>query len=53
MGIHPRVEIDNLENIERYLDLGVRDFSLSTDLVILYRWLMKNGKSLRKVLSKI
>jgi len=53
IGIHPRVEIDNLENIERYLDLGVRDFSLSTDMVILYQWLKKNGESLRKILSKI
>jgi len=30
----------------------VRDFSLSTDMVILYQWLKENGKSLRKILSK-
>jgi len=51
MGVHPRVEINNLENIEKYLDLGVRDFSLSSDMVILYRWLKENGGSLRKILS--
>lgn len=51
MGIHPRVEISNLENIEKYLDLGVRDFSLSTDMVILYQWLKEKGESLRRILS--
>jgi len=51
-GINPRAEIDNLEDIQRYIDLGVRDFSLSTDMVILYEWLKENGKSLRKMLSK-
>ncbi len=51
MGIHPRVEMNNLDNIEKYLDLGVRDFSLSTDMVILYQWLKENGVSLRRILS--
>lgn len=52
MGIHPRVEINNLENIEKYIELGVCDFSLSTDMVILYQWLKKNGESLRKKLRQ-
>ena len=50
MGIHPRVEMSNLENIEEYLDLGVRDFSLSTDMTILYQWFKERGESLRKIL---
>jgi len=53
MGIRPRVEINGLENIEEYIELGVRDFSLSTDLVILYQWLKKNGEDLKKMLSKL
>ncbi len=53
MGIHPRVEIDNLKDIEKYIELGVRDFSLSTDLVILYRWLKENGENLKKYYLKI
>ena len=53
MGIRPRVEINDLENVEEYIELGVRDFSLSTDLVILYQWLKKNGEDLKKMLSKL
>lgn len=53
MGIHPRAAINNLDNVEMYIDLGVRDFNLPTDLTILYQWLKKNGESLRKILSKI
>jgi len=53
MGIRPRAEVKNLENIQRYIDLGVRDFSISTDVVILYQWLKENGENLRKMLSGI
>jgi len=53
VGVRPRAEVRNLENIQRYIDLGVRDFSISTDVVILYQWLKENGENLRKMLSKI
>ena len=53
MGIHPRAAINNLENVERYIDLGVRDFNLPTEATIIYEWLKKNGESLRKILSRI
>ena len=51
MGIHARVEMNNLDNIEKYLDLGVRDFSLSTDMTVLYQWFKEKGESLRRILS--
>lgn len=56
MGIRPRLELSrihmSIEEIKKYVDLGVRDFSLPTDVVILYEWLKRNGESLKKMLSK-
>jgi 2-keto-3-deoxy-L-rhamnonate aldolase RhmA len=55
-GIRPRVELTGKESqkqIQEYIDLGVRDFSLPSDVVILYEWLKENAGNLRKILSKI
>lgn len=49
---HPRAEIDSVEAARRYMDLGVRDFSIGTDVVILFNWLKEKGEDLRKVLSE-
>jgi 2-keto-3-deoxy-L-rhamnonate aldolase RhmA len=57
MGVRPRVEMggiyDSKEDIQRFIDLGVRDFSLPSDVVILYQWLKEKGESLRKMVSHI
>ncbi len=52
MDVAPRAEIRNPEQAKRYLELGVRDFSLNTDVGILYNWWKKNGSELKKILSK-
>jgi 2-keto-3-deoxy-L-rhamnonate aldolase RhmA len=55
-GIRPRVELTGKEDqrqIGEYIDLGVRDFSLPSDVVIVYEWLKENAGTLRKTLSKI
>jgi 4-hydroxy-2-oxoheptanedioate aldolase len=46
-GVRPRAEIGKPEDARYYLDLGVKDFSLGTDLFILFQWLKDNGKALR------
>jgi len=51
MGIPPRAEIDSADQAKYYLDLGVRHFSLSTEISILYKWWKGNGEQLRKALS--
>ncbi len=51
MGVHPRAEIKSVDQARYYLDLGVRHFSLSTDIVILFNWWKENGDKLRKVVS--
>jgi 2-keto-3-deoxy-L-rhamnonate aldolase RhmA len=52
MGVPPRAEIDSVDQAKYYLDLGVRHFSIGTDLSILYEWLKQNGESLRKAISE-
>jgi 2-keto-3-deoxy-L-rhamnonate aldolase RhmA len=52
MSVPPRAEIGSVDQAKHYLDLGVRHFSLSTDLSILYGWLKQNGGNLRKVISE-
>lgn len=53
-GIRPRVEISTIdykiEDLQKYIDLGVRDFQLPSDGSIVYQWLKKHGESIRKLL---
>ena len=51
MGVQPRAEINNVDQAKYYLDLGVRHFSLSTDITILFNWWKENGDKLRKVIT--
>jgi 4-hydroxy-2-oxoheptanedioate aldolase len=51
-GVAPRAEISNLHEAQEYIDLGVRHFSIGTDLTILSRWWRENGAGLRRVLSR-
>ena len=51
-GKRPRVELRNLDNVQQYLDLGVKDFSIGTDITILYEWWKEKGDGLKKILSK-
>jgi 2-keto-3-deoxy-L-rhamnonate aldolase RhmA len=52
MDVAPRAEIGKPEDAKRYLDLGVRNFSLGTDVVILNVYWKNNGAELKKLLSK-
>ena len=53
LDVAQRAEIRNLEEVRKYLDLGVRNFSLNTDVTILFDWLKINGKKMRETISKI
>lgn len=53
MDVAPRAEIKSPEEAKRYIELGVRDFSLNTDVRILYDWWKKKGSELKRKLSKI
>lgn len=53
-GIRPRVEIGSIdykiEDLQKYIELGVKDFSLPSDGKIVYEWLKKHGGNIRKSL---
>ena len=53
MGKSPRAEIQSVEDAKEYLDMGVRHFSIGTDISILYGWWMENGDEMRKLMSDI
>ena len=47
-GVHPRVEIEHMDQAQYYIDLGVRHFNLGIDINILFNWWKQNGEALRK-----
>lgn len=51
MGVQPRAEIMTADDAKRFLDMGVRHFSLGTDIYILHNYLQKHGDELRKVVA--
>ena len=51
MGVHPRAEIGSADQARQYLDMGVRHFSVGTDLAILYGFWRREGEQMRKALE--
>lgn len=51
MGVRPRVEIGPInyksEDIKKYIDLGVKDFHLPSDAIIVHQWIKENAKLIR------
>ncbi|MEM2073441.1 MAG: aldolase/citrate lyase family protein [Nitrososphaeria archaeon] len=52
MDKRPRVEIGDPKEIEKYVEMGVKDFNLATDLRILFNFWKEKGEELRKLLYK-
>ena len=52
MGIPPRAEIQTVDQAKEFLDMGVRHFSIGTDITILYGWWKQNGENLWKAMSE-
>ncbi|MBN1641443.1 MAG: 2,4-dihydroxyhept-2-ene-1,7-dioic acid aldolase [Anaerolineae bacterium] len=53
MGVQPRAEINSVDQAKYYIDLGIRHFSIGTDISILYTFWKESGEGLRKVLSDL
>ena len=51
MGVAPRAEIQSPDQAKEYLDMGVRHFSIGTDVAILFNYWKENGDKLRKALE--
>jgi len=52
MGVRPRAEINSAAEAEYYLNLGVKDFNLSTDVAILRSFYTKEGGALREIVAQ-
>ncbi len=50
-GIAPRAEC-GVEDVERYLEMGVRHFCIGTDMATLRAWFAQTGKRAREALSQ-
>jgi 4-hydroxy-2-oxoheptanedioate aldolase len=48
-GVPPRIEIGAVEQAKRYVDLGVRHFSIGSDRTIYRTSLMNLGEGMRKL----
>ena len=53
MGVPPRAEIQTVDDAKGFIDMGVRHFSIGTDIAILYTWWKENGEDLRKAPSDL
>jgi 4-hydroxy-2-oxoheptanedioate aldolase len=51
LGIPARAEIGSPDDAKRYLDMGVRHFSIGTDIAVLYQWARQSGEAMRKLLE--
>jgi 4-hydroxy-2-oxoheptanedioate aldolase len=51
-GIRPRIEVDTWDGAKEYLDMGVIDFSVGTDLNIIYDFMKDHGAQLAKALGR-
>ena len=52
-GVPPRAELSSPKDVDRFLEMGVKDFCMGTDLYIIYDWMRDNGKVLRNAVEKV
>ena len=52
-GVQARAELTSVEDVEYYLELGVRHFSIGTDVSILHSWWSSQGRRLREALPSV
>jgi len=50
-GVTPRIELESLDNVQYYFNLGVKHFRIGTDVGILRRFWRENGARLREMLK--
>ena len=51
MGVPPRAEIATADQAKYFLDMGVRHFSVGTDIQFMHQWLKSQGEDMRKALG--
>jgi 4-hydroxy-2-oxoheptanedioate aldolase len=53
MGVAPRAEINCPDDAEYYLNLGVRNFCMGTDVGTLFKWFKDSGARMRDILRSV
>ena len=51
MGVPPRAEIGSADQAKEYLDMGVRHFSVGTDIAVLFNFWRREGEQILKSLE--
>ena len=51
MGVPPRAEIGSADEMKEYLDMGVKHFSLGTDISILYSFWKDEGERVLRAME--
>ena len=51
MGVPPRTEIATADQAKYFLDIGVRHFSVGTDITFMNQWWKTQGEDMRKALG--
>ena len=51
MGVPPRAEIESSDEMKEFLDMGVRHFSIGTDITILYDFWNREGEQILRALE--
>jgi len=51
MGVPPRAEINTADEAKEYLDMGVRHFSVGTDISILFNFWKREGEQILNALQ--
>lgn len=50
--VAPRIELESLDGVEYYLNLGVKHFRIGNDVTVLRRFWQENGSRLRAMLAQ-
>lgn len=52
MGIRPRAEVNDLEQAKPYVEMGVKDFCIGWDVMMVYQYCKEQGEGLAKLLGR-
>lgn len=50
-GVHPRIEVLSAEACKGYLDRGILDFCIGSDILMVEEWCLQHGKRFREMVS--
>ena len=52
-GVPPRAELNSPRDAARFIEMGVKDFCMGTDIYVIYDWMRDNGRALRSTVEAV